>query len=220
MATYGTSDFADFPGDWTEQYNTAGTFSVSSGDLTLDAGATNDWRALTWNDLDGDSNRANIEVLALIRFTSLSSTTQYPLIVRGSGGDETATLYAVGVSTTSSYIRYCSGSDTPVLVGNYAVSYTANTDYRIRFRVNGIAVQLKIWADGSGEPGSWDIDVTDSMVSAAGWNGVSKYSTSGACTWKALSYGTNGDTAPDFPAGASATSLALMPRFPRAILNF
>lgn len=61
MAQY-YHDFADGLTGWTERYNVGGTFSQSSGVVTLDSGQFNDWRVLSWDTIDSDSNRATVEI--------------------------------------------------------------------------------------------------------------------------------------------------------------
>lgn len=208
MAQYFTDDFADFGTDWTVRYNTAAaTWAVSSGDLaTGDTGVSGDWCAATWNDIDGDSTRADVEVLALWNWPT--NTTYYPLIVRASGADESATHYSVMVAGSVLRVYKCVGADTPTQIGTISRAHTTGVDYWIRLRVNGSSIQCRDWADGSGEPGTWQIDVTDTSVTGVGWVGAALYgagtTTSGAL--RQLGVGTNGDSAPaSAPSGGDAT---------------
>lgn len=206
MATYFTDDFADFGTDWTERYNTTPTWSVSSGDLTVPAGVTGDWCAVTWNDIDGDTDRDDVEALILI---TLPAASIYPIILRASGADESASLYTLRLATTSFRTYYCNGADTPTQIGSVAASMTAGVDYWVRFRINGTSVRARFWADGGGEPGTWNVDSTDSTVSGAGWSGLSIYTNSGAgATIKQVGFGTNGDTAPSAGGGGATPTLS------------
>lgn len=220
MSTYFTDDFADFATDWTERWDTGGTWSVTSGDLNVASGQVNDWRGLSWNDIDGDANRANVELLVKLTTPSSLGTAIYALFVRGSGADEAATNYSIRLSSAAFRTYYCAGSDSPTQVATTGVSLSGSTVYWIRFRVNGTTIQARIWADGGGEPGFWDLDSTNSNVTAAGWVGNSQYNAPPS-GWPVQQFGvgTNGDTAPS-SAGSTPTSLALARAFPRPILNF
>ena len=63
-------------------------------------------------------------------------------------------------------------SGTLTVLNSAAFTITANSFYWIRFRVQGTTLSGKIWADGSGEPGSWTVTTTDSSISAAGGFGL------------------------------------------------
>ncbi len=219
MTQYITTDFSDHPADWTSRYDTLGTWSVTGGDLGLSAGKSNDWRVLSWNDIDADANRDNVEVLALVRFVSFSGT-NYFLTVRGSGADESATLYSVAATSSTLRLYYCSGSDFPNLINSSSFTISGSTDYWVRFRVDATSLKARIWADGASEPGAWLLDEVDSSVTGVGWVGAAAYGTQTPATWKQIGVGTNGDTAPSSAGGGGATSLGFGPRFPRAILNF
>lgn len=219
MTTYFTDDFADFStcsagdcGDWTERYN-AGYWTVSSGDVVYPIGKSNDWTALTWDDLDGDANRDNIELLFKLTTSSSALTaTVVPYgIARGSGSDEAETHYLFAARDTGIRVLYCSGSSTQNLIANVLLSLSASTTYWFRFRVNGsgpTSLKLKVWADGDSEPGTWNIDTTDtSGPTAAGWSGPATYGLTNPNlnTLLQIGVGTNGDTAPAAATGGATT---------------
>jgi hypothetical protein len=52
-------------------------------------------------------------------------------------------------------------------------SFDADTWHRARFYVVGTAIKAKVWPAEDTEPGSWDVEVTDSTYSAAGKTGFS-----------------------------------------------
>ena len=212
MATYFTDDFADFTsggpptyGDWVARIKTAVSWTPAA-DVVVPAPATTDWNVLSWSDVE-DGNHANVEVLAVVNFPTVA--TKYFLVLRGSGADESATHYVLWQSATNFRIYYCSGSDAPVQVATVAKSASTATDYWYRFRVNSsgpTSVKAKQWTGAIGdEPGTWDLDATDtSGPTAAGWNGLSGYSTGGGdTTIKQIGFGTNGDTAPSAAGGGA-----------------
>jgi hypothetical protein len=225
VATYFTNDFADFStcsagncGDWTERYTTGVGWAVSSGDITTVDAPIGDWSVLSWDDVDGDADRDDIELLALITTSSYTTNGTYPLVVRASGSDESATLYSVVLrtaATTTIRIAYCSDTDTPTNAASVSKTLATSTDYWMRFRITGgspSTIKLKVWSGAIGdEPTTggagdgWDISTTDSSgPTGPGWAGLAEYSAAGGFVVKQLGVGTNGDTA---PSSAPATGI-------------
>lgn len=92
--------------------------------------------------------------------------------------------------------------------GNKSIS--TGTWYRMRFRINGDTLKNKIWEDGTTEPSSWDVSVTDTNISSGkvGLGGFSSSSRYAQFDW--LGIATEGDTAPeagDVIAKATATDI-------------
>lgn len=47
-----------------------------------------------------------------------------------------------------------------------------NTWYYLRFKAVGDSLKLKVWDASEAEPGAWDLETTDTSISAAGWAGI------------------------------------------------
>jgi len=209
MTTYSTN-FSGYtadvaPSDWTARWVTASnTWAVRSkasveGGKTLENTGTVDGRhLLSWNTVDADSGRADAEVLARMRSSSTGAG-QLRLTVRGSGAAAAESGYSVEICTTAAadmrVSKLVSGTQT-LLSPLHAFAFAANTWYYVRFRVNGTSLKAKVWADGTEEPTSWQIEITDSSISAAGWIGASNVESTGTRDWDWFSIGTAGDTAP------------------------
>jgi hypothetical protein len=61
--------------------------------------------------------------------------------------------------------------------------------YKFRFRAVGSHLQAKVWLSSASEPSAWDIDVTDTRVTAAGKSGVALHPGNGpslSVTWDNL----------------------------------
>ena len=205
MTTYFTDDFADFPADWTERIKAPGTWAVTSGDLSIPGAASGDWNVLSWDDLDADGNRANVEVLGIV---TMSGFGRWFTSLRTSGADESTTNYSIYFSSTLLRVYYCAGADTPVVLASATQAHSASSDYWFRFRLNGASpttVQAKAWTGAIGdEPGTWDIDTTDSTgPQVAGWIGPAMYSANSTTDIKQFGVGTNGDTAPSAAGGGA-----------------
>jgi hypothetical protein len=220
VATYFTNDFADFTtcsdadcGDWTKRYRTDQTWTPAD-DIVQAAAPASDWAALTWDDIDADAGRAEIELLCLITSPAVFSARSYPVIVLGSGADESATHYSIALFSSSFRTYICNGADTPTQIATTATfACSTSTDYWIRFRVSPAndTIQAKIWRASDSEPSGWSatdqstyaiLSSTNSTLSSAGWVGLANYSAGAAVTYKQFGVGTNGDTA---PSSGSAT---------------
>jgi hypothetical protein len=161
-------------------------------------------RFLSWDTLDADAGRDDIELLARFHLEGTSRVDlEFGLIVRGSGTDTTETGYVVFLEEfTTNDIRLQIGeysSGTFSLLGTSAVVFE-NMDSRwcyLRFRADGTAIKAKLWQDGyQTEPTAWDLEVTDSTHTAAGWNGIYCGAASRLFTLDYLSAATESATAP------------------------
>lgn len=209
MTTYSTS-FDSYtadvqPSDWTARWVTASNTwatrskaSTEGGKVLENTGTVDGRHLLSWDTVDADANRANAEVLARVRSSS-TLVNQLRLVVRGSGSAASEAGYMVEIpSSTTGDMRVSklvSGTQTNLGTA-YTFTFVANTWYYVRFRANGTSLKARVWKDGEPEPTVWQIDITDSSVTAAGWIGVGNLESTGTrdCDW--FSIGTNGDTAP------------------------
>lgn len=221
MATY-FRDFADADGisDFTERVTVAGqdapVWSIVSSNQVQATSASSQAEALVWNDIDSDADRDDVEVLCQV-YVDVSSATQRWLVGRMATSG-TVTGYAPRLRTTSVTLYRFSGG-TYTSISDVAVTITSGTWCWLRMRLNGSTVQLRYWADGDSEPGTWNIDTTDATYNTAGYVGLLKGSNTNTQLWRKLGVGTNGDTAPS-SAVSSATSIVFARAFPRPILNF
>jgi hypothetical protein len=182
--TYRT-DFSDqAPGPvvwWTERWDTAGSWQVVAGagfggsQGLQYAPGTAARHALSWDVLDADPDRGDIEFL--YRWASsvggASATNDLRVFARGSGVDATtqANGYSVGpTNTVLRFVKYVTGTSTTTDAAGGAV--TANAWYWSRVRVNGSTIQQKMWPDGTTEPTTWAQTITDTQVTGPGWAGV------------------------------------------------
>lgn len=222
MTTYFT-DFSSYtaaaqPSDWTRRWVTTGVSFL----VTTNAGfggtknglvfaPTADGRfSLSWDAVDGDAGRANVELL--YRWKSTTGTTpDARAMVRGSGNGTTTTEgYTLGpVNGIVRTAKYVAGAASTI-GSDVSKTITANTWYWTRVRANGTALSIRTWADGGAEPGTWDINArTDSSVTAAGWVGFHQFVSAGDTTWDCVGIGTNGDTAPSTGSIAATGSGSL-----------
>jgi hypothetical protein len=214
MATFST-DFSEYttssaPGDWTQRWgNYAAKFTIEADGAALGGkilaldGTSNS--AASWDDLDSDADRDDAEILMKCRCVALSGSTEPNIgaLLRADGGRNG--YYAGIYSTTAIRLRKVISSTSSAIVAQTGRTFAVDTWYWIRFRANGTALQVRVWPDGDSEPGTWDIDTTDSDITAAGWVGVFSNGTTTEPDVDYFSVGTNGDTAPS-PGGGGGGS--------------
>ena len=210
MANYST-DFTEYttgviPSDWTAGWDATTQFTVGTGgaDKILKGAITASNRYIcTWNDVGADANRANVEILTKFRVLSVVGGGAGG-VARASGTGTTETGYTAYIQDDDLRVaKYVSGTATALVT--QALTLLANTDYWLRFRVNGTALQARIWLATDAEPGTWGIDTTDTSISAAGWAGVFTFSSDSDPEYDAIAIATNGDTASFATGGITGT---------------
>lgn len=218
MAQYKT-DFVEYvtgsqPSDWTERWGTANSsWSVEdegigspSDNILRHTASVNARRMLSWDDIDADPNRDNVEILSKFK-TSSTTNAQNHLRVRGSGssGSETAYGFFMGLNSgTITVNKLVSGSGTTL--GTDSFSWSTGTYFWVRFRVNGTSLKARIWEDGDIEPSTWNIEVSDSSISGVGWAGFGAFTSSGNRDFDFVSIATNGETAEGPGIGQAAAA--------------
>lgn len=209
MAIYSTN-FSGYtvdvqPSDWAARWVTADNNWLTKSKAATDGGkvlentGTVDGRhLLSWDAIDADVNRADVEILARVR-TSSTVADQFRLTVRGSGAAGAETGYNLLFNSISNVFRlhkYVAGASTNI--GNaLTYAYAVNTFYYVKFRVSGSSLMGKVWLDDglTLEP-DWQVTATDTAITAAGWVGVGNFESTGTRDIDFISVATNGDSAP------------------------
>ena len=228
MAQYFT-DFGEYtvgslPADWSVRFTSAtwsvvaDASSISGKALRLVAPASSAVYGASWSDIDADVDRANSEILIRFRNFGRDNGTILSPFARGAGGAATGTYFGGNISSnaepdTLRAVKRVSGTFTAISAVNSPSQIVVGAPYWMRTRVNGSSVSVRIWADGSAEPETWQVETTDTGVSADGWVGLAYGAISGtgsdgvAVDW--FSVGTNGDSAQSYSAPADTTAPTL-----------
>lgn len=137
------------------------------------------------------------DVEALIKFKLASDVGKQGIVSLRYGGTTEAntTGYTLSGSVISSAGQLAIDEGATGYVAWSAWNYLANTTYWVRFRVNGNSLKARVWNDGSTEPSTWNLDVTNSAATSGSFSGFHQYQSS-SVYYLAASFGTNGDTAP------------------------
>lgn len=237
MTTY-AKDFSDelttgvFPSDFTARYSSMSDWTVEAPTDAEDNrsfqsdGTGSGIQMASWDDIDGDANRDNCEILARWKHTSDVSNTLW-LFGRASGSATSEDCYVFTIRSTGniSIFRYDSGTFNDITDSNINADslaspvtiFTSDADPSFthhptglwsyaRFRINGtgatVTLRGKYWIDGISmvnEPDWWMVEADDTdanRITAAGWVGVGRAGHTGTVDVDYFSVGTNGDTAP------------------------
>ena len=166
-------------------------------------------RAYSW---DVPGSAADAEILVRWRSTS-SATDQIWLTLRGSGGAGSEGGYVFrNTSRTSIRLeRYVGGTATLLGTALTVPSIPTDTWHWIRFRVEGTAIKVKIWAgDKMPEPAAWTIERTDATIAGAGRIAIGNAAATGTRDYDALAVGTNGDSAAFPPSDEQRTTQSVL----------
>ena len=166
-------------------------------------------QVFTWDAPGSLSIASDAAIEILVKFRSADISNEEPWVVLFADGDSGPTGgYAPNFNGTDMRIsRYDSGTN----FANFA-SFTPspapadNETWWLRYMVNGSNEHhMRIWEDGTTEPGSWDVGPVTESVITSGEIGLGSYTFTENPEWDFVSYGTAGDSAPGPVTGITGT---------------
>lgn len=219
MANYLT-DFTEYstgaiPSDWTARWDSTTEWTVELGGadkVLLWTPLANNRSLCSWNDVDADADRANVEILTKYKTNISSSSQNGGAALRASGSGTAETGYVAQIFDDNLEIRKFVAATTSV-VASQALALSTDTFYHLRFRANGSSLKAKIWLATDTEPASWGIDTTDTSIAGAGWNGAFTFFNVSQPSYDTFAVATNGDTASFGASGSSGTIAAALGAF-------
>lgn len=172
---FGDDTLGAIPDGWTLQGSaTAAEFAIEDvsgaeeGRLLRGTPTGSGRRVISW---DRTAGYADVERTIRARSTSASGR-QIEIVLRGTGAGATSAGYILALvdGDTLELGRIVAGSYT--VLEQAAFAWSADTWYRVRFRLNGTTLQGRAWEDGEAEPTAWMVEQTDATITAGGFNGV------------------------------------------------
>lgn len=171
--------------DWTQRWGTPGgdlVFDFPTGSnnvgpnvLFYDATPSGVGSFATW-DRFNESAHVSADTDSLILFQYLSgpaSNDNFWLAARASGGGGTENGYTfrdAQSGTLWEVSEWTAGSET--ILGSFDPgALSVLTWYWVQLRVIGDQIKARIWEYGTPNPSGWDVEVTDSVYTVAGWIG-------------------------------------------------
>ncbi len=156
--------------------------------------------------VDGDANRANVELLVRFQLNEALGDHQFGVCGRASGTGTDETAYEAMTYETSAgqmqvrLLRVVDGAGVFIAQSvPFVVERLSQWNY-MRFRINGSDLKAKIWSINDHEPVDWSVEATDTNITGVGWSGLWGFRNSGDTSCDFLSIGTNGDS-PSIPVG-------------------
>ena len=209
MATYYT-DFSEYstgviPSDWSDVWRSGSGYTVETvggsiyggQDLQTSITGTAFNRLCSWDDVS--AAHADVEILALLmQDGSIPTSSGISIAVVGRGDASDGDGYMAGLDNSADQFQIKHNNS---VLGSASWTESSGEYFWVRFRLNSTSLDAKIWVDGDAEPGSWDISITDSTNTAAGYQGFYQRRHGGTKHCDYFAVGTAGDTAPDPPSG-------------------
>lgn len=141
-----------------------GSSFVSRTHATIDGVTAEDFEnQLTWQSQGG----SDADGIGLIARRSASDT----YYVAGIAEDNSNCIFRGEQSGDGIAIAKVINGTVSVL-GESAATMPNNTDYEVKFRIEGTALKVKVWESGTSEPATWDVEVTDSDLTGVSAFGV------------------------------------------------
>lgn len=139
----------------------------------------------------------DVEVLALVRTGGTTNSYKNTIYVRGAGTEIAGgkQSYALSLLSGGTLRIIRTHANTTTEVASAAFAWTTDTEYWLRFKVEGTALKAKAWTYGDSEPGSWNIETTDDNLDS-GWIGLGGYRSLGPNRYCYLAWRTDGEALP------------------------
>ncbi len=204
------TDFREYPRgrlprDMTERWATGSTSRVEGAlydlpgrnTLQLTGGNGVNRFLVTWNAIDGDTNRGNQEMLTLLRPVSVNPSD--PMAARptiragGTLGAENGYRLLLGINSTLAIGKLSGG--TPSTLDSASHPFVLGGWYWVRFGATGTTIRARVWADGDAEPVAWTLSTTDASF-PDGYLGFHLVHAAARYDVKYLGVGTDGLSAP------------------------
>lgn len=189
-----TTNGSGTPTGTTERWNT-GTITWTIADNQLNAAySSSNYQILSLDSAD-DSDDVDVVLTFKCNNRFLTGTTQRVGIgarCSGASGSKNGYLVYISEANTFNLLKYVSNSPTVIdsstalttALGLNNVLDIANRYISIRFNVNSTALKAKIWLTfEESEPGTWDIDTTDSDISTGDWTGIMTFMSSASTSF-------------------------------------
>ncbi|MGH8989905.1 MAG: RHS repeat-associated core domain-containing protein [Acidimicrobiia bacterium] len=163
-----------FSEDWTQVWRAEKWTTSTSGTATLGINANrgefyvsggSDARAMAITPASGDG-----EVALTFAWSDLANRSGFRIGLRGCSAQPTCPgpsmnfgyrVDVVSDQSTVSVRRIVNGSHTTLPGGTFSYTKTAGQKYRIRVRLQGYTISVKLWKAGDPEPAGWSLVVTD-----------------------------------------------------------
>jgi hypothetical protein len=180
------TDFSEYtsnalPSDWTRRWASDGsdwivrdlaTSTMGGKVLRVEGAGSSKRRHVSWNALG--TSYADMEIF----YIWATPSTSYDAfgVGRASGAAASETGYRIGFNLTTrgkEIANYVSGTYNRLAYSAYTP--TVNTWYKTRMNITGTALKMRTWLGTDTEPATWDLETTNSAITAAGTIGLGAF---------------------------------------------
>lgn len=161
------TDFSEYPvgpapSGWTQWWG-ANPFEVGVGNiLRLYEVSGYPRSAIAWDDVP-----ESVDQEILVKYDPRS--TNILILSLRSAGTTSRDGYVLFVRNDNNVLDLRrSLANHELTLGTAAFTVNNDTDYWVRFRVEGSTIKAKAWADGTAEPGTWTLERTNTELTSAG----------------------------------------------------
>ena len=207
LGSVGSADFTVYEGNatWLE---TVTTDAGATGGQTLVVSNNGQGSAVTSAILGAAATSGDCEVYARIKIGNVAGDSEY--LLGPALSDSTRANYQLYLpsTTTVRLVRVSnSGGLAAYVDAAQSFSPTADTYFKIRIGRSGTTIRAKIWADGDGEPGTWNAGSgTDTTLTTIGASLSFFGYVIMPVTVDVFGAATAGDTAPTTASGGSTVT--------------
>lgn len=225
---------ADAPAGWTRRWDSAGATLAIVADASAPSGkalritkTAGDRFLLTMDAIDSDPNRANIEVLLLVRFpaTLIEGQNLVGATGRASGNGTTETGYVSNMNAGGGLLNgrvsiYSAGTSLTAILSESMGSMAAHQggEFYVRLNCQGTTITRALAPRATPTVENAD-SATNMALSAAGWAGIFAFTSGVVMDILAVGIATNGDTATIDDSEPAASTYTLRDDFERSSVN-
>ncbi len=156
------------PSGWDVQYGTGFSVQVGMTGNAVKHIAQTGRNAIRWTSV---GTLANADIKAQWKVDNVNSDVAIIARLSGLAGSENGyLLQSQGNGSLWLLVKYVNGVGSQ-MGSLFTFSYVAGTVYWMRLQVIGTTINCRLWADGSSEPGTWNMSVTDTDL-ATGYIGI------------------------------------------------
>lgn len=173
MVTYFTDPFTGTSGSWSAtnwavaRNTTAAAATLSANRGHMNAGTATGYSGAICMKRNGTSV-ADMEVSGVVNFGATAVDGNLEIWERGDASASAGTGYFLHIDRNGNPFIGKAVSFTYTQLGTITQAINASTDYSFKFYVVGTSIKAKVWPTAGSEPGSYQLNVTDSAVGAAG----------------------------------------------------
>lgn len=185
--------------DWSEIWDTFFSVEVlNDGNDNFLAVASDGSSSLSLLRWDDPESSANTEILALLSFEEHDhgiTQSHYANASRVADPSSSQDAWRLGGYATDTLVIQSVEGGSSTTHASESMSFTGSTLYWFKSQSDGDFHRIKWWEDGTGEPGTWNLEVEETVVSSSGDSGFLLDYTTKVHIYR-FGVGTNGDTAP------------------------